>query len=151
MVQRQAWREQPGQDRRADAGGSQLERFLKGAHAEPAGAGGERRTGYGEHAVAVPVGFDHGHDLGVGLGAQAADPAAGTPMSTSTRRNDSATSTAVTGPDSAAWRPARPCTYAAATAAWSAARPPASNDPSRPARTSPVPAVASAGVPVGLA
>src|ERR1700694_3052376 len=68
------------------------------------------------------------------------------------KRRDSTRSPAVIGatPLPLAWIAAMPCQYAAARAAASGERPCDSNVAIIPVRTSPVPAVASALVPVGL-
>ena len=59
------------QDRHAEAGLPQGDRFRQAGDPQPLGAVGERRAGHLDGAVAVAVGFDDGHHLGLGVGAAA--------------------------------------------------------------------------------
>src|SRR6185436_5501322 len=133
------------------------------------------RPGRRDHAVAVPVGLDRGQHLAAAdelaqrgdVGGDRAEVDDGFPIhagtvpvhhrlrnaagSARTRSEAPIGACAVPSPGpAAASLPARPCRYAPARPAWAGARPWASSAPVSPDSTSPLPAVASHGVPVGL-
>ena len=158
-------------------GGAQGQRLLQDGDPEGVRAPGEDGAGGRHQAVPVAVGLHHGHQgaadalaqhRGVGgdgveiddhLGAggsvghvpECSRRRAGTPRTRLTPSGSRRTrSPARSGPRSAASCPARPCRWAATAPASAAGSPAASSAPAIPDSTSPVPAVASHGVPVPL-
>ena len=56
------------QDRYVEAVFPQVDPFCQAGHPQPLGAVRQRGAGHLNRAVAVPVGFDHGHHPGLGAG-----------------------------------------------------------------------------------
>src|ERR1700728_3567221 len=150
-----------------EAAPPQFDRLACARHRQPAGTGVERRTGARGGTVAVAVGLDHHAQLTLlrQLSAQARAIALDCRQihtrerATSAPARLAAGSAAIPSPAitpsaapsrSAASRPARTCKYTPAAAASKASRFCDSSAAIVPLNTSPVPAVASAGLSPGL-
>jgi hypothetical protein len=71
--ERQSRRQQPREHGSLQAGQAQLERLAESADPEPGRTAPQRRTSRRNHAVAVSVTLDHGHDLRGRTGLQVRD------------------------------------------------------------------------------